>query len=428
MIRRRGRARAVVFDPDAPRRYASGTMIDFGPSEDQQLMRGTVADLAKANISPRSREFERARAVAPEVRAAVAELGLGLAMLPESCGGSGLGLTTQVLLEEELGKADAGAAFALAGPGPYGLAVMELGTEAQQREQLARFGDVSAGGVVGAVAWSEAAAVRERPGFATVAKPSGGGWELTGKKCFVANAGDAACFVVFAQVDEAAGWNGIGAFAVAKDNPGVKIGARHETLGLDAAWFGEVELSAAKVAGTARLAPADFTSAALRFFAKHALVVAARAVGLAGFAYELARSYAETRVAFGKPIGHFQAVAFNLADRAMDVDAARWLVWRAAWCWDAKRPERECLLASARAGAQALETAMRAADDCVSLHGGAGFIRDVIAEKLMRDAKQLALCGPTAEQLDQLAAAVETGAPLDPALLLPTPDLQAVFT
>jgi acyl-CoA dehydrogenase len=400
-------------------------MISFEPSEDQQLMRGTVADLAKASISPRSREFERARAVAPEVRAAVAELGLGMAMLPEAVGGSGLGLTTQVLLEEELGKADAGAAFALPGPGPYGLAVLELGSEAQQGEHLSRFSDASA---VGAVAWSEPRALRDRAGFATIAKKSGGGWEITGKKSFVGNAGDAACFVVFAQIDEAAGWNGIGAFVVARDNPGLKMGARHETLGLDAAWFGEVELNGAKVEDGARLAPADFTAAALRFFAKHALVVAARAVGLAGFAYELARSYCETRVAFGKPIGHFQAVAFNLADRAMDVDAARWLVWRAAWCWDAKRPERECLLASARAGAQALETAMRAADDCVSLHGGAGFIRDVIAEKLMRDAKQLALCGPSAEQLDQLAAAVETGAPLDPALLLPTPDLQAVFT
>src|SRR5207245_1101876 len=118
-------------------------MISFEPSEDQQLMRSTVADLAKSNISPRSREFEAARAVAPEVRSAVAELGLGSVLLPERCGGSDLGMTTAVLLEEELGKADAGAAFALPGPGPFGLALLELGSEAQQDVHLAPFGDAS---------------------------------------------------------------------------------------------------------------------------------------------------------------------------------------------------------------------------------------------------------------------------------------------
>ena len=411
-------------------------MISFEPSEEQQIMRESVAQLAKASISERAREFEAARRVADDVRQAAAEMGLGAVVLPESCGGSGLGLTTLVLLEEELARADAAAAFGLPGAGAFGLAVLELGTEAQQAELLAPFADGSPR--FGAVAWSEPSPNRDRPGFSTVAKPTAGGWELTGKKCFVGNAADADRLVVFAQIlDEKghdAGWSGIGAFVVMRDNPGLAIGKRHETLGLDAAWFGAIELSGAKVASAARLdpneraEPADATLAMLRFFAKYALVVAARAVGLAHFAFELAREYCDTRKAFGKPIGHFQAVAFNLADRAMDVDAARWLVWRAAWSWDAKKPDRLCLGASAQAGAQALEVAMRCADDCVSLHGGAGFIRDVIAEKLMRDAKQLGLCGPTGAQLDQLAAAVEIGATLDPALLLPTPETQAIFT
>src|SRR6185436_12422532 len=121
-------------------------------------------------------------------------------------------------------------------------------------------------------------------------------------------------------------------------------------------------------------------------------------------------------------------VAFNLSDRLMDVESARWLLWKAAAAWDGKAPEKQALHATAQAAASAFETAMRTADDCVSLHGGSGFIRDVIAEKLMRDSKQLALCAPTAEQLDQLAAAIDLGAPLDPALVLPTPDTQAIFT
>src|SRR6185369_16148572 len=111
-----------------------------------------------------------------------------------------------------------------------------------------------------------------------------------------------------------------------------------------------------------------------------------------------------------------------------DVESSRWLVWRAAHAWDAKLPDKDALASTAQAVAFALEAAMRTADDDVSLHGGSGFIRDLVAEKLMRDAKQLALCSPTAEQLDQLASAIELGAKLDPAFVLPTPDIQAIFT
>jgi alkylation response protein AidB-like acyl-CoA dehydrogenase len=234
---------------------------------------------------------------------------------------------------------------------------------------------------------------------------------------------------VFAQVEPEKGWAGIGAFVVRKDNPGLVVGARHDTLGLDAADFGELTLKDAKVDEDDRLLGGDgFTQATLRFFAKQAIVVAARAVGVARFAFEIAREHCDTRKAFGKPIGHFQAVAFALSDRHMDVESARWLVWKAAHAWDSKAPEKEALLATAQAAAHALEACMRTADDCVGFHGGSGFIRDLVAEKLMRDAKQLALCCPTAEQLDQVAAAIELGVALDPALVLPTPDTQAIFT
>jgi alkylation response protein AidB-like acyl-CoA dehydrogenase len=137
--------------------------------------------------------------------------------------------------------------------------------------------------------------------------------------------------------------------------------------------------------------------------------------------------YCDTRVAFGKPIGHFQAVAFTLADRNMDVDAARALVWRAAWLWDSGAPALSALSATAHAVSFALEAAMRCGDDGVQLHGGSGFMRDYPVEKLMRDAKQLQLCAMTAEHADQLAAAVELGRPLDPGLVLPSPETQNAF-
>jgi len=406
----------------------STAIIDFEPDEDQRLMQDSVSQFARSVLAPRVREFERLRGVPEDVRKAAHELGLGTLGMPESAGGSGLGWLTRVLLEEELGSADAAAAFGLGGPGSFGTAVVELAAAEQAAELLADFAEPDGYSRFGAVAWSEPRPCKERAGFGVVAVREGDGYRLTGKKSFVVNAHLSDRFLVFAEVEPERGWSGIGAFVVRRDNPGLRVLARHDTLGLDAADFGEIELDAALVGSSARLGDGDITRPVLRFFVKHALVVAARAVGLARFAYEIAREHCENRVAFGKPIGHFQAVAFTLADRIMDVESARWLVWRAARAWDAAQAEDHALAATAQAAAHALEAAMRAADDCVGLHGGSGFIRDLVAEKLMRDAKQLALCCPTAEQLDQIASAIELGAPLDPALVLPTPDTQAIFT
>lgn len=410
-------------------------MIEFEPTEDQRLMQDSIAQFAKATLAPRIREFERLRALPDDVLRAGHEIGLSLLTLPEACGGQGQGLVTSVLIEEELGSADAGAAFALSGPGALATALQELGTEDQARAFLEDFSSTDADDAhtrFGAVAWSEPAPNKQREGFTTTAVKDGDAYVLTGKKAFVTNAPLARRFVVFAQVDETKGWAGLGAFLVEKDNPGLKIGKRHDTLGLDAAAFGEITLEGARVPEPARLyggsTDGDITRATLRFFAKRALVVSARALGLARFAFDIAREYCDTRVAFGKPIGHFQAVAFTLADRLMDVESARWLLWKAARSWDAGAREKDSLKATAQAAAHALEVAMRTADDCVSLHGGSGFIRDLVAEKLMRDAKQIALACPTTEQLDQLAAALDVQSKLDPALVLPTPDTQAIFT
>lgn len=404
-------------------------MISFEPTEDQRLILGTVSDFAKGTLAPRAREMEAAAAVPEDIRRTVHELGLSMAAVPECLGGQGLGLLTAVMINAELAYGDPAAAFGLPGFGPFWLAAAELGTEAQAKSLVAPLADPSGISSYGAVAWSERAPNRDYAGFRTTAKKVVGGWEITGLKSFVSNAELAQNVIVFAQIDPSAGWNGIGAFVVKKGNPGLKVSGRHDTLGLDCAHFGELTFEAAKVSDADRLeGGGDFVRACLRFFAKYGLVVAARQVGLARAAFDVAREYCDIRKAFGKPIGHFQAVAFTLADRHIDGETARDLCWRAAWSWDSGKDERVCLLHTAQAVAQAHEVAMRCGDDAVQLHGGAGFMRDVIVEKMMRDAKQMALVGATAEQMDQLAAAIELELPLDPALVLPTPDTQAVFT
>ncbi len=407
-------------------------MISFEPTEDQTLMVESVAQFAKNALRPKIREFEKLRGVPEAVRKTAYDLGLGLVALPEAIGGAGLGLTTAVMLEEEVAWGDPAAAFAFGGPGALGLAVLELGTTEQARAALEPFTTDGGHGRFGAVAWGEAKANKDRAGFVTTAKKTEAGWRIDGAKAYVVNATLADRFVVFAQVDEAAGWRGLGAFIVDKDAKGVTILARETTLGLDAVSFGGIALEGVMVPESARLAGgADFTASLLRFFARHAVVVAARGVGLSRAAFDVTREYVDSRRAFGKPIGHFQVVAFTIADRAMDVDAGRGLVWRAAAAWDAfdkgEGDEKECLLRSAHAIAFVHEAAMRCGDDGVQLHGGAGFMRDFPVEKFMRDAKQIGLCGMTAEHADQLAGAIALGVVLDPALVLPTPETQNAF-
>ena len=405
-------------------------MIGFSPTEDQKLMADSVGQFARTVLRPKIREHEKARELPDAVRRMAHELGLGLVALPEAIGGAGLGMTTAVILEEEVAWGDPAAAFAFGGPGAFGFAMRELATEAQAREALAPFVAEDGFARFGAVAWGEKKAHATRPGLSTTAKKDGDAWVLDGKKSYVVNADRAASFVVFAQVTEADGWKGIGAFLVARDASGLTVKARDTSLGLDIASFGGLELAGVKAA--ARLeGNGSFDQALVRFFARHALLVAARGVGLSRAAFDVTREYVDTRKAFGKPIGHFQAVAFNVADRAIDVDAARGLVWRAAAAWDAfdggAGKERDALHASAQAIAFAHEAAMRCGDDGVQLHGGAGFMRDYPVEKFMRDAKQLGLCGMTAEHADQLAAALELGVPLDPGLVLPTAETQSAF-
>lgn len=405
-------------------------MISFEPTEDQKMMVESVAQFARTVLRPKVREYEAARALPESVRKTAHELGLGLVALPEEVGGTGLGFGTAVMLEEEIAWADPAAAFGFGGPGAFGLAVAELGTAEQAREALAPFVGDAGHERFGGVAWGEAKANRDRAGFCTTAKKEGAGYRLDGAKAYVLNADRADRFVVFAQVDEAAGWGGVGAFLVDKGQAGLTVLPRDTTLGLDIASAGGITLEGVVVPESARLSKAtttgETTQGIVRFFAKNALLVAARDVGLCRAAVEITREYVDTRKAFGKPIGHFQAVAFTVADRAMDVEAARALVWRAAHAWDAG-DEREALLRSAQAIAFSHEAAMRCGDDGVQLHGGAGFMRDYLVEKLMRDAKQLGLSGLTAEHADQLAAAVELGLSPDPGLVLPTPETQNAF-
>jgi alkylation response protein AidB-like acyl-CoA dehydrogenase len=299
-----------------------------------------------------------------------------------------------------------------------------LGDQAQQKRFLGRFADTGAAERLGAVAWAE------RPnsdlpleGFATTAKKDGAGWVLNGRKAFVVNGGAADLHAVFAQLDGKSGWDGIAAFVVEAGTQGLTAGEKHVLIGLETVQASEVILEGCKVPDGNRLAGgSDFRAAVERMFARGALINAARQVGLARASYELALEYTQERKAFGKPVAHFQAIAFTLAEMAMDVEAVRWMVWRAAADLDAGRGP----VALAEAIAHANETAWRVADNAVQLLGGAGYLQDHPVEKWLRDTKALALLSPPSSVWQLAVAGSELGHSINPPL--PSVALQPFFT
>ncbi len=400
-------------------------MISFELSEEQGLVQQTARQFAERELRPQLRKSEAAGGLSDAVLRKAHDLGLQTLCVPAELGGGGQSLTTQAIVNEELGWADAAAPFALGGPGAFGAMLLELGDAEQTKRWLSPFGAPGAHAMRGAVAWSESRP-NERAGFRTTAKKSGNDWLLEGQKAYAIGGGVADVHLVFAQIEPERGWDGIGAFVVERGNAGLKAGARQRPVGLDAVHFGEVILEACRVPDRARLAGGgDFFAALGRGFSRLSVVTAAAAVGLGRAAWEIARDYCETRRAFGKPIGHFQAIAFTMADRLMDVESARWLLWRACAQWDAGRYDARAV---AVAAAQAQEAAMRSADDAVQLHGGMGFMRDLPVEKMMRDAKTLALVGMSTAALDQVTAMADLKVARDVEATLPTPDIQPVFT
>lgn len=400
-------------------------MISFALDEEQELVQRTARKFAAEVVRPRARAWERAGAVPDEALAQGAELALGLLDVPEAAGGAGQGPMTTAIVDEELAFGDPGAAVALGAPHLAAAAVVELADAVQAERLLARFADPTARG---AVAWSEPAAGIPEAGFATTATPVAGGFRLDGRKVFVVNGGRAALTIVFAQLAGAqgAGWDGIGAFAVEGAPAGMTSGERYRTLGLEAVHAAPVAFEDVFVPDENRLAGGGDRARLLRFFARAALRVAARQVGLARAAYEYALGYTQDRSAFGKPVAHFQSVAFTLADMHMDAESARWMLWRAAAAREAGLDDEEVARLVAEAAAHANEAAFRVADNAVQLLGGAGFIQDYPVEKWLRDTKTLALLAPS-DQLQQLrAAAPLVGGALE--VPLPGPALQPLFT
>lgn len=370
-------------------------MIAFDLTDEQREFRDMAHRFAEKTMRPAAAEADEQECVPWEVLTKAHQAGLLTFAFPERYGGGGVeSVLTKAIVDEELFWGCAGIATLIGGVALCATPILLAGTEAQKEKYVTRLCDPDTLRL-GAYALTEPSAGSDPAGMITTARRENGKYVLNGYKTFITNAGLADVYVVFATVDVARGVDGVTAFIVEKDWPGVVPGKKEKKMGIRASHTASLALEDVEVPVENRLGKeGEGFRIAMRTFDVTRSHIAIGAVGIARAAYEYALAYAQERRQFGKPIYAFQSVAFMLADMAIQIDAARLLAWRAAWLYDAGQP---CTTEASMAKAYAADVAMRATTDAVQVLGGYGYSREYPAEKWMRDAKIMQIYEGTAQ-------------------------------
>jgi alkylation response protein AidB-like acyl-CoA dehydrogenase len=367
--------------------------MDFRPTDEQALLRRTVREFAEAEIRPHVMEWDEAQAFPMSLVPKLAGMGLTGIQFPEEYGGSAMSAVDYCICIEELARVCPAIALSVAAHNGLCTAhIAMFGTADQKRTFLPR---LVQGEVLGAWGLTEAGAGSDAAGMRTSAVRDGDGWVLNGSKNFITHGRIGGVLVVMAVTDRARGHRGISAFIVEHGTPGMAAGKKENKLGMRASDTSEVILTGCRIPGSQLLGEEGqgFVNT-LQVLDAGRIGIAALSVGLAQGAYEAARAYALERRQFGQPIAAFQAIQWKLADNATRLQAARLLTYRAAFMKDrGLRTTRE----SSMAKLYASEIAVRAAEDCVQIFGGYGFVKDYPAEKYFRDVKLLTIGEGTSE-------------------------------
>jgi alkylation response protein AidB-like acyl-CoA dehydrogenase len=352
-------------------------MFDLEPTEEQKLIRDTVGSFAKERIGPIARECDETGTIPRDVVDQAWELGVIHSAIPEEQGGYGehRSAVTGAIVAEELGAGDVSIAMHMLAPRLLAYPVLDGGTPEQRREILPRF---TKGFHAATAAVVEPRFDFDTGRFATTARRANGSYVIDGHKCFVPLAEESDVLLVLAQTEE-----GPAGFLVERNASGLAIHEREKNMGLKPLATHELTFEGVKVPSAARLGgEAGFDVGRMINLARIGLC--SLSVGMARSAYEFARDYAKERKAFGVPIAQKQAIAFMLADMAIEIDAARLLTWEAAAKLDSgEDASRECYLAKRYCAAQVLKIT----DNAVQVLGGHGYIRDFPVELWFRNAR-----------------------------------------
>jgi alkylation response protein AidB-like acyl-CoA dehydrogenase len=375
--------------------------VDLRLTPEHVLLKDTIREFAESEIRPHVMAWDEAQAFSPELVPKLAALGLlGIQVAPER-GGAGMSALEYCLIIEELARVDPSVALSVAAHN--GLAVSHLSMFGSPDQQARVLVPLARGDMLGGWALTEADAGSDAAALRTAARRDGQHWVLSGSKQFITHGRIAGALVVMAVTDENRGSRGISAFLIERGTPGLTAGRKENKLGMRASDTSEVRLDECRLPADALVGvEGDGFINALQVLDAGRIGIAALAVGLAQGAYEAAVRYARERRQFGGPIAGFQAIQWKLADMATKLEAARLLTYRAAWLRDT-RVERTST-ASSIAKLYASEMAVRAAEECVQIHGGYGFVKDYPAEKFFRDVK-LCTIGEGTSEIQRLVIA-----------------------
>ena len=367
-------------------------MIDFTLTEDQVALQEMAREFAEKEMRPRAAQYDQGHDFPEEVMRKAFEVGFLTCTVPSEYGGGGLGDLETALISEELARGCAGMYTTMMANSLAFTPVVLFGTDEQKKRLFAPFTKEM---TFASYCLTEREAGSDTSAIKTTARKTGGEYLINGSKCFITNGGVSSMYTVFANSAPEKGARGLSVFAVPRGTPGLTVGKVEDKMGQRASntselFFEDVRVPAENLLGR----EGQGFTIAMRTFDKTRAAVGAAGVGIARAALEYAVGYAKTRVQFGKPIASFQATAFKIAQMAMDVDAARLLVWRAAWLMD---HGQACGTASAMAKCFGSDVAMRTALEALQIFGGYGYMRDYPVEKLVRDAKLLQIYEGTNE-------------------------------
>ncbi len=358
--------------------------MDFALDEELTLVRDMARGFAESELMPRATKHDRQGFIDPEVFAGMKELGLWGLTIPEEYGGSGLGNQALAVVLEEVNRACASTGVTLSVHNSLvGAPLCKFGTDAQKKQWLPR---LASGEIIGAYCLTEPNAGSDAGSLRTTAKEDGDDFLVDGTKVWVTNGGWAGLFLVYVRTEAGTSRaRGVSALLIPGDAPGITVGKPEKKCGIRGSSTTEIEFSGVRVpksnlVGTLH----EGFKVAMDTLDGGRIGIASQAVGIGRACLEAAIKYSKEREQFGKAIGQFQAIQWKLADMATRLDASRLLVQKAAWMRD--RGDR-CSQEAAEAKMFASQTANFCADECLQIHGGAGYTDHFIVERLFRDAR-----------------------------------------
>ena len=357
--------------------------MDFSLSEEHLMIRQAARDFTQNELKPGVIDRDTNMTHPTEQVKMLGEMGFMGMMVDTKYGGSGMDTISYAIAIEELSKIDNSCSVIMSAHN----SLVCWGVEAYGSEEVKQkfLTKLATGEMIGGFCLSEPEAGSDATSQSTTAQDKGDYYLLNGTKNWITNGKKAGAYVVIAQTDREAAHRGINAFIVDASSEGITTGVKEDKLGIRASDTSSVMFSDVKVPKENRLGPDGFGfKYAMKTLDGGRIGIGAQALGIAAGAYELALAYSHERSAFGKPINQHQAVSFKLADMAMEIEAARMMVYRAAWLKD---QGKDYATAAAMAKLFASEVAMKSTVEAIQVHGGYGYVKEYHVERLMRDAK-----------------------------------------